>query len=246
LQRVEDPASVRSLEAYLRTVVTRLAYDQLGSARSRREAYVGEWLPEPLVEEADPADRVTLDESVSMALMLVLEQLSPAERTAFVLHDSFGMEFDEVAVVVGRTPESVRQLASRARRHLHQARPRRPATADQHLQLVGAFIAACEDGDVDELVSLLDPDVVWRSDGGGKISASRRPQHGAVHVARALTTLATKFPQRHRPARVNGAPGYVSVDGEGVITVTSLTIDGGRVVGINSIRNPDKLGHVRI
>jgi len=245
LQRVEDPGSIENLEAYLRTVVTRLAYDQLGSARARRESYVGEWLPEPLVEEADPADLVTLDESVSMALMLVLERLTPAERTAFVLHDSFGMPFEEVADVVGRTPESVRQLASRARSHVHDARPRKPASAVEHLQIVGAFASACEDGDLETLVSLLDPNVVWRSDGGGKVSASLRPQHGGSHVARALRMLATKFRQRHRPARVNGAPGYISIDAQGVVTVTSVTIDNGLIVEINSVRNPDKLGRLR-
>jgi RNA polymerase sigma-70 factor, ECF subfamily len=244
LQRVQAPDAIVDLSAYMRTTVTRLAYDQLGSARVRRESYVGEWLPEPLVEAPDPSDQVTLDESVSTALMLVLERLSPAERTAFVLHDSFGMPFEQVAEVVGRSPQSVRQLAARARRHVHEARPRRPASADEHRRIVGAFAAACEQGDLSGLLTLLDPDVVWRSDGGGKVSSSLRAQHGGEHVARALVKLSAKFAQHHRPIRVNGAPGTISVDRLGVITVTSVTIDNGRIVAINSVRNPDKLGHL--
>ena len=138
--QAQDPASIRDLGAWLTTTVSRLAYDTLGSARVRRERYVGSWLPEPLVEDFDddPAQRVTLDESVSMALLVVLERLSPAERTAFLLHDVFGLAFEEVADVVGRTPAAVRQLASRARRHVEDGRPRFPPTPAQQRQLVTA------------------------------------------------------------------------------------------------------------
>ena len=158
LRRLPDPGSIRDLGAWLTTTVSRLAYDALGSARARRERYVGPWLPEPLVEHLstdDPADRVTLDESVSMALLVVLERLSPAERTAFLLHDVFGFGFEEVAGVVGRSPAAVRQLASRARRHVEDGRPRFPPTRAEQQRLVTAFAAACGSGDMQQLVALL-------------------------------------------------------------------------------------------
>jgi RNA polymerase sigma-70 factor (ECF subfamily) len=245
VNRVADQTTIDSPSAYLSTIVTRLAYDQLGSARAKRETYVGEWLPEPLVEDMDPTDRVTLDDSVSMALMLVLERLTPAERTAFVLHDSFGMPFEEIAGVVGRSPDAVRQLASRARRRVHDARPREPASPQQHLELVESFARACDEGDLETLVSLLDADVVWRSDGGGRVNASLKPQHGALHVARALITLAAKFRQHHRPALVNGAPGSIVAGPDGILTVMSFTVDDGRIVSIDAVRNPEKLTHLR-
>ncbi|WP_461030933.1 RNA polymerase sigma factor SigJ, partial [Streptomyces sparsus] len=177
LRTLPDPAAVRDLRAWLTTTVGRLALDALGSARARRERYVGTWLPEPLVERApdnDPADRVTLDESVSMALLIVLERLTPAERAAFLLHDVFGMPFQEVADVVGRSPAAVRQLASRARRHVEQERPRLPPTRAEQRALVAAFATACGTGDLDGLLALLDPDAVYRSDGGGRVNALSR------------------------------------------------------------------------
>jgi len=159
LQRA-GPETIRDLDAWLTTTVARLALDVLRSARARRVAYVGPWLPEPVVED-DPADRVTLDESVSYALLTVLEQLSPAERTAFVLHDVFDVPFPEVAEIVGRSPDSVRQLASRARRHVTRERPRRPVSQAEHRRLVEAFTRAAEEGDVERLLTLLDPDVTF-------------------------------------------------------------------------------------
>ncbi len=178
--------SIHDLDAWLTTVVGRLALDTLRSARARRESYVGPWLPEPLVSTGadDPADRVTLDESVSYALLVLLEQLSPPERTAFVLHDVFEMPFPDVAEVVGRTPEAVRQLASRARRHVAEQRPRFDATADEHDRAVRAFAHAIAEGDLDRLASALDPDVVWTADGGGRAVASLKPIRGAERVAR--------------------------------------------------------------
>jgi RNA polymerase sigma-70 factor, ECF subfamily len=242
--RAQDPASIRDLGAWLTTTVSRLAYDTLGSARARRERYVGPWLPEPLVEDLaadDPADRVTLDESVSMALLVVLERLSPAERTAFLLHDVFGLEFEEVAGVVGRTPAAVRQLASRARRHVEDGRPRFPPTLVQQRRLVAAFADACGGGDMERLVALLDPDVVWRSDGGGKVSAARPAKPGAHNVARWLIALARRPPRSLRMAMVNGAPGLVMRDGDGVLTVIAFTIDADRITAMDVMRNPDKL-----
>ena len=155
LQRQADPGTIQNVAAWLTTTVSRIALDTLGSARARRERYVGPWLPEPLVQDidaADPADRVTLDESVSMALLVVLERLSAAERTAFLLSDIFGMTSDEIGEVVGRSPAAVRQLASRARKHVEDGRPRFPPTTAEQRELVTAFAAACSDGNLESLV----------------------------------------------------------------------------------------------
>ncbi|HLH64110.1 MAG TPA: RNA polymerase sigma factor SigJ [Solirubrobacteraceae bacterium] len=255
LERQRDPEAIRDLRAWLTVVVGRLALDALESARARRERYVGPWLPEPLVGPAhlvaagapaaageDPADRLTLDESVSMALLVVLERLSPAERVAFVLHDVFGHTFEQTAEVTGRTPAAVRKLVQRARRHVQAGRPQRPATRQQHQQVALAFAAACTEGDLEQLIALLDRDVIWRTDGGGKVSAARQIHRGAGKVARAMLALAA-----HRPVQaayltdVNGAPGLVTRDSDGVLSVISLTLDAGRIVAIDIIRNPDKL-----
>ena len=205
-----DAEAIENLDGWLTTVVARLALDRLRSARARRETYVGPWLPEPLVSD-DPADRVTLDESVSYALLTVLEQLSPAERTAFVLHDVFDVPFGDVAEVVGRTPEAVRQLASRARRHVKRERPRFAASRDEHDRAVRAFAQAVAEGDLEGLVAVLDPDVVWTSDGGGRATAARKPLRGGARVARAWAALSRRFvartdrDQAQRAARA-GAP----------------------------------------
>jgi RNA polymerase sigma-70 factor, ECF subfamily len=239
-----DAAQIRDLDAWLTTVVARLALDALRSARARRELYVGPWLPEPLVAstDADPAERVTLDESVSYALLAVLEQLPPGERTAFVLHDVFGMPFEQVADVVGRTPAAVRQLASRGRRHVESERPRRPVSDDEHRRVVEAFGRASLAGDLDALLAVLDPDVVFTSDGGGRAIAARKPLHGAERVARAwIGITAQAGPSAHRSlVDVNGRAG-VLVENEGARTVLSFEIDGGRITRIDVMRNPDKL-----
>jgi RNA polymerase sigma-70 factor (ECF subfamily) len=251
LQRT-DRAAIANLRAWLTTVVGRLALDELRSARVRRERYVGTWLPEPVVEpaspEPDPADRVTLDESVSHALLVVLESLSPAERTAFVLHDVFGYAFDEVAEVVGRTPASARQLASRARRHISEQRPRYPATHEEQRRVIEAFFAAAREGDMDGLVALLDPDVVMRSDGGGRVAASRKPLVGVDRVSRAVAALTRTGLARAEELRmvdVNGVPGLLAIETSGTKTVASFTVDAGRIVAIDIVRNPEKLRHVR-
>jgi RNA polymerase sigma-70 factor (ECF subfamily) len=243
LQRAQERTEIRDVAAWLTTTVSRLALDALGSARARRERYVGEWLPEPIVEDidaADPADRVTLDESVSTALLVVLERLSAPERTAFVLHDVFSISFEEVADIVGRSPAAVRQLASRARRHVEEGRPRLPPTRAEQREIVTAFAAATQAGDLERLVTLLDPDVVWRGDGGGKVPTFG-VQMGALEVARRLVTTFKHPPQASTIALVNGAPGIVLRDAVGFLTVVSFTVDAGRIVSIDTVRNPDKL-----
>jgi len=246
-----DARTIENLSGWLVTVVSRLALDALGSARMRRERYIGPWLPDPLVgaaaDDADPADRVTLDETVSHALLFVLERLTPAERTAFILHDVFGYSFDEVSAVVGRTPAAARQLASRARRHVVEQRPRQSGTAQDQQRAVTAFAAAAAGGDLEALLAVLDPDVVMRSDGGGRVHAARKPLVGADRVSRAMLRLARKFAGRWemRFVDVNGLPGMVTVDREDrEVSVVAFTVDAGRITTIHIQRNPDKLAHL--
>jgi RNA polymerase sigma-70 factor (ECF subfamily) len=248
LERV-GAQSIDNLDAWLTTVVGRLALDVLRSARARRETYVGPWLPEPLITsepEEDPADRVTLDESVSYALLATLEQLSPAERTAFVLHDIFEVPFQEVADVVGRRPEAVRQLASRARRHIAQQRPRFEATQSDHDRAVRAFARAVAEGDLVELVAVLDPDVVWTTDGGGRVTAARKPLLGAQRVARAWLALRRRpaIATTAEPVELNGRLGLVMAGTDGYPIVLSFAVENGRISRIDAVRNPDKLRRV--
>ncbi|MEV5381212.1 sigma-70 family RNA polymerase sigma factor [Streptomyces nondiastaticus] len=240
--------------AYLTTVVSRICLDQLGSARSRRETYVGPWLPEPIVGTVlgtvpGPEDRITLDETVGIALLTVLEKLTPAERTAFVLHDVFSMPFTEIAEVVGRTPTSVRQLASRARKRVRAESPRCSVDRAEHRRAVDAFLAAVMNGDFESLLSVLDPDVVWRSDGGGKVSAARRPVCGHENVARFAQGISRGFDplsMRVLVRDVNGAPGIVSVDlAQGRVMVFAFTVHEGRITEVYAVANPDKLRHLR-
>lgn len=243
LTRVPAPGSIADLPAWLTTTVSRLALDALGSARARRERSAGPWLPEPLVADLrtpDPADQVSLDELVSMALLVVLERLSPAERTAFVLHDVFDVDFEEIAEVVGRTPSAVRQLASRARKHVRAGQPRFPPTRAEQAEIV----TACANGDIDQLTRLLDPGVTWRADGGGKVTAAPVLAHGAHGVAQLLLGFAGRGPAHVRMVLVNGAPGLVVRDAGQVLSVIALTVDGGRITAIDIIRDPDKLSSV--
>jgi RNA polymerase sigma-70 factor (ECF subfamily) len=238
-----DRAEIEDLRAWLTTVVGRLALDALGSARRRRESYVGEWLPEPLVEEED--DEPTLDESVSVALLVVLERLSPAERTAFLLHDVFDLPFEKVAAVVGRSPAAVRQLASRARGHVDAGKPRFPADRDEEARIVVAFATAWREGDHEALLGLLDPDAIMRSDGGGQVAAAGKPLLGADRIGRALVAFARTADRRGeepeaRFVRVNGTAGLVVHDST-TTSVVSLTIDSGRITAVDIVRNPDKL-----
>ncbi|MBN9623151.1 MAG: RNA polymerase sigma factor SigJ [Actinobacteria bacterium] len=240
-----DRAEIDDLRAWLTTVVGRLALDARGSARARRESYVGEWLPEPLVEEYGEEENPTLDESVSTALLVVLERLSPAERTAFLLHDVFDLPFEKVAAVVGRSPAAVRQLATRARAHVEAGQPRFPAGAEEEARIVAAFAVAWQEGDHAALLELLDPDAVMRSDGGGKVPAAGKPLVGADRIARALMGFARAAARQGvepdgRLARVNGSTGLV-IHERGATNVYSVTIDAGRITAIDIVRNPDKL-----
>ncbi|GAA4888757.1 RNA polymerase sigma factor SigJ [Streptomonospora salina] len=248
---------IRDTAAWLVTTVSRLALDTLRSARRRREEYVGEWLPEPVVGHplavggpaaaghggGDPADRVTLDESMSMAMLVVLESLSPAERTSFVLHDVFGLAFDEVGRAVGRTPAACRQLAARARKHVQAQAPRFDVDDGEHRRIVDAFRAAVQGGDLDGLVALLDPDVVLRSDGGGIVRSARRPIRGSRKVARFLLGAASRFGAHRalRPAEVNGRPGLVGICGGRTEQVVAFAVSGGRIGRIHAVMNPQKL-----
>ncbi|WP_411057747.1 RNA polymerase sigma factor SigJ [Streptomyces sp. E11-3] len=236
--------------AYLTTVISRICYDQLGSARARRERYVGPWLPEPVLTDdtTGPEDRVTLDESVGYALLTVLERLTPAERTAFVLHDVFAVPFPEIAEAVGRTPDSVRQLASRARKRVRAEAPNRSVDRGEHRRAVDAFLAAAAQGDFDGLLKVLDPEVVWRSDGGGKVMAARVPIHGAEQVARFAQRLArglAKATARMSVRDVNGAPGLVFVEPvSGQASVFAFTVHDGLITEVAAVVNPDKLSHL--
>ncbi|GAA3354727.1 RNA polymerase sigma factor SigJ [Streptomyces antimycoticus] len=234
--------------AYLTTVISRICYDLLGSARVRREAYVGPWLPEPVVAAGGPEDRVTLDESVGLALLTVLERLTPAERTAFILHDVFSVPFPEIAEVVGRSSGSVRQLASRARKRVREEAPRRSVDRGEHRRAVDAFLQAVLGGDMEGLLEILDPEVVWRSDGGGKVAAARVPVVGNEKVARFAQRLARGFDPAtmvvHRCA-VNDAPGLVIADRtDGQAVVFAFSVHQGLITEIDVIVNPDKLRHL--
>ena len=233
---------------WLTRVAGRICLDVLGSARMRRERYVGPWLPEPVPSDAfattrpaDPLDRVTLDDSVSTALLLVLESMTPAERVAFVLHDVFGMPFDEIAESVGRSPAACRQLAASARRRVRERRERDVPRAE-HDRVVRAFAEAAAGGDLGALVAVLDPDVELTSDGGGVVSAARRPVVGADSVARFLLGLGAKYPGvAVLPRETGDGLGFVLVD-EGVVTgVMTFSVRDGAVSGIRMVRNPEKL-----
>jgi RNA polymerase sigma-70 factor (ECF subfamily) len=241
-----DRAEIRDLRAWLTTVISRLAIDALTSARARREHYVGPWLPEPLVQEAggspDPALRTDLDEDVSMAMLIVLESLSPAERSAFLLHDVFGYSFEEVARIVDRTPGASRKMAARARAAVEARRPRYPAGAAEQRQIVEAFLGAAQDGDLASLLELLDPSVTFHSDGGGLVPAARTVFTGAHRVARIFTAMSGHYGDLFTGSvtTVNGAPGLLMNIGKDPSVVT-VTVDGGRITSLAVMRNPDKL-----
>lgn len=237
-------APIRNLQAWATVAVSRRALDVLNSERIARETYVGPWLPEPLLSQAaDPADRVTLDDTVNYALLVVLETLTPAERTSWVLHDLFGMEFSQVAAIVGRTEAAVRQLASRARKHVADGSPRTPVSPAEHRATTEAFALACAQADIHKLLTILDPDVTVTSDGGGQVVAARRPVHGSGRVAAFLLKIVrTIRPAEHvEISSVNDAPGLVVRDPDRVTAVISLTVDSQLITRIDIIRAPNKL-----
>ena len=244
----DERDAIRAPGAWLMRATGRICLDVLGSARTRRERYVGEWLPEPVPAYStvaapgdDPLERAIRDDSVSTALLLVLETLTPAERVAFVLHDVFGMPFGEVADVVGRSAPACRQLAASARRHVGARRGAQVPRA-RHDELVAAFAAAAATGELDRLVAVLDPDVVLRSDGGGVVSAARRPVRGADDVARFLLGLARKQPSAEYAAAVTGDGAGVLIRMAGTVAaLISLGTDGERITDVWIMRNPAKL-----
>ncbi|MCZ0736572.1 sigma-70 family RNA polymerase sigma factor [Phreatobacter sp. AB_2022a] len=238
-----DRAAVREPEAFLRRVVTRLALDRLKARRRRRETYLGPWLPEPLVETGEAeCDDVTLP------LLMALERLSPLERAAFLLHDVFGLDFEEIAATIGREPAACRQLASRARAHIRADRPRYPVAPEQGLAIAEAFFQASRAGDTAALRSLLAADVILYADGGGRAPARKEPTAGRDQVTRFFGRFAPFFaaaPSKLvRYGRINGLPGFVTVERDGILQTTALEIAGGGIVAIYVVRNPDKLRHV--
>jgi RNA polymerase sigma-70 factor (TIGR02957 family) len=245
-------AGIASPRAYLSTVVSRLALDHLRSARVRRETYVGEWLPEPLVASGDddPARKAEMADSLSLAFLVLLESLSPEQRAAFLLREVFDEPYDRIAEIVGTSEQNARQLATRARRHVQERRPRFEASLEQREELATRFFAAAEAGDLQGLEELLAQDVVLRGDGGGKAPALKRAIHGRARVARTLTagfarlqTLLGGFTARRE--EVNGQPGALFFDREGrLISVVILDIAEGQIQGVSSIANPDKLRHL--
>lgn len=248
--------AIASPGAWLTTVASRVCLDVLGSARVRRERYVGDWIPEPLpdrtewisgrsgggrAEPADPADRVILDESVSMAFLVVLESMTPAERVAFILHDVFRYPFAEVAEIVGRTPEACRQLASSARRRMRAAQAPAVPTARQ-AGIVRHFKEAWEARDIETLVGLLDPDAAMVADGGGLVSTVLRPVEGSERIAAYLIHIADKAPGLTLLERtVNGRPGLVAQHTSVTVTVAAFDLAGDRITRIWAVRNPEKL-----
>ncbi|MGW8481983.1 RNA polymerase sigma factor SigJ [Microbacterium sp. NPDC055903] len=243
----DERMAIRNPAAWLTRVAGRVCLDMLGSARARREKYVGEWLPEPVPGDwaapasVDPLDRVAQDESVGMALMVILDALTPAERVAFVLHDVFGVPFAEVAQTIGRSADAARQLASQARRRVGERRAGL-ATRAQHDAVALAFAEAAETGELDRLVELLDPDVVLRSDGGGKVSAARKPVLGADRVGRFLLGIPRLEPRLMLSPVVagDGIAFLGTVDGR-ADSLVSLVVDGDRITEVQIVRNPDKL-----
>ena len=243
-----DRAQVREPAAYLVRTATNLALTRLTSARARRELYVGPWLPEPLLTEPDVADDVVagaeLTESVSMALLVVLETLSPLERAVFVLREAFGYSHAEVAGILGHSEASVRQLAHRAREHVEARRPRYDADDEQRREVVERFRAACESGELADVLAVLSPGVTAWTDGGGKVTAALRPLLGADHVARWMLGVLAKPVVRGvrlEPADVNGEPGLVAVLGGQRIGAMSLDVEGDAVTAVRFQLNPEKL-----
>lgn len=248
----EDRGAIESIGAWLTTVTTRICLDVLGSARARRERYFGEWLPEPVPADArwtswserpaDPADRASLDESLSMALLVVLESMTPAERVSFVMHDVFQYSFAEIAEMVGRTPQACRQLASSARRRVREARGQ-VVSDGEHAQAVAAFRAAIDSGDLEQLVAVLDPRATFIGDGGGIVRAIVEPVVGAESVARHVLGLFELQPDlRFDLADVNGRAGLIARDGVGrTLAVASVAVARGVVERIWAVRNPEKL-----
>jgi RNA polymerase sigma-70 factor, ECF subfamily len=236
-----DRSEVREPEAYLRRSVTRLCLDQLKSARHKRETYIGPWLPDPVVEEEQQDD-------VTLPLMLALERLSPLERAAFLLHDVFGLEFDEIAATIERDAAACRQLASRARAHVRDERPRFQVEKQRGLELAEAFFSASRSGDMKALGEMLAADVSSHADGGGKRPAAMNPIVGFAAVMKFHEGLAALFREQSsklvRAGFINGLPGFITLEADGELQTTALDIEDGKITAIYIVRNPDKLQHL--
>ncbi len=250
-QVLESGEQIASPRAFVATVTTRLAINELRSARARRERYVGEWLPEPIITDNsdDLAQHAEMADSLSLAMLVLLESLSPEQRAVLLLHDVFDYDHAQIAEIIGKSPDNVRQLATRARRHVEQRRPRFQTTREQRDELAQRFFAATQDGDLAGLESLLADDVVLTGDGGGKAPALARSLRGRSRVARTVSNwvrASTRVPGISlRPVEVNGSPGALYLDPEQrLIAVVALEIAGGQIHGIRSVVNPDKLAHL--
>ena len=241
-----DRSGIENAGAFLARMVTRLCLDHLKSARVRRETYIGPWLPEPVVEPAaDPAEET---EDLTLALMMALERLSPLERAAFLLHDVFGMGFEEVALAIGRDAAACRQLAARARTHVQAAKPRFPVSAERGRDIAAAFFAAARQGDLGALRQVLAADIVLYSDGGGKKKAASRPVEGLEEVLRFFGSLAHlpgfATPDILYEGRIDGLPGHITREQDGTLQSMAFEIEDGRIKAIYVMRNPDKMRHL--
>jgi RNA polymerase sigma-70 factor, ECF subfamily len=245
-----DQAAIGEPRRYLSTIVTRLCLDRMKSAQARREVYVGQWLPEPLVDEAFDAHSASdLAHDLSVALMMTLDRLSPLERAAFLLHDVFDFDFAEIAAVLDRSEAACRQLAARAREHIRSGRPRFPSSPEEGHRLAAAFRKAADSGDLQALTQLLAGDAVLYSDGGGKRAAALNPIYGADKILRFLAGITRKgfyLPAMEvRPAGVNGLAGFVIREPDGTMNVMAFDHHGGHITAIYLMRNPDKLQSVQ-
>jgi len=242
-----DRSHVDNAATFLSKTVTRLCLDQLKSTRANRETYIGPWVPEPIVEDHQT---VAEEDDITLALMMALERLSPLERAAFLLHDVFGLSFEDVAQAIDRDAAACRQLASRARDHVRAARPRFPVSSTHGADIAKAFYLASQSGEVEPLRSLLAADVVLYSDGGGKRIAALNPVSGDDRVARFFAGIARKAPLQEpvvwRQAVVDGLPGIIVIENGEVLQTMAFGIDDGKIVMIYVVRNPDKLKHVSI
>jgi RNA polymerase sigma-70 factor (TIGR02957 family) len=248
---LEAGEEIASPRAFVATITTRLAINEFRSARVRRERYVGEWLPEPIITDGrdDPAGHAETADSLSLAMLRLLESLSPEQRAVLLLHDVFGYGYPEISGIVGKSEDNVRQLASRARRHVEQGRPRFQTSREQRDELARRFLAAAQQGDLAGLEAFLAHDVVLTADGGGKVPALGRSLSGRTSVARAVVTWVRRAVRRPgvslRPVEVNGSPGAMFFDADQrLVGVLALDIAGGQIKGINSVVNPEKLAHL--